>query len=227
MTLLLQSRAPESSPCDLALRNYDAACLAIRAAADVDEVKDILDRATAIRAYARQTKNADLQNLASKIRIRAQFRLGQLLKASLLNDGNDKNNRASSEAARLPKLEKMGITQKESCRCQRLASVSEERVEKAMASIAARNEEVTTAAVSRAVLPKTVKKVCGITEKNVEDTRCLSMAMLRLRFCREKVELLVASNDARAKKVLCTYRQALLDFSSFIQETLATIPLDT
>jgi hypothetical protein len=45
--------APESEQDPPALIHYDLACLALALAVWVDEVKDILDTAVAMRAYAR------------------------------------------------------------------------------------------------------------------------------------------------------------------------------
>ena len=63
------------------LTRYDAACRALAAAKTTDEVKGIRDTAEAMRAYARQAKNKQLEVDAAEIRIRAERRLGELIKA--------------------------------------------------------------------------------------------------------------------------------------------------
>ena len=63
----------------VSLLRYDAACHALSLAKSVDEAKDIRDKAEAIRAYARQAKNKELEIDAVEIRIRAERRLGELL----------------------------------------------------------------------------------------------------------------------------------------------------
>lgn len=60
---------------------YEAACVALAEAVTTDEVVEIRSRAEAIRAYARQAKNKDLEIQAAEIRIRALRRLGQLVNA--------------------------------------------------------------------------------------------------------------------------------------------------
>jgi N6-adenosine-specific RNA methylase IME4 len=60
---------------------YDAACLALGEAVRVDEVKNILDVAVAMRAYAKQAKNREAEADAVAIRMRATRRLDQLIKA--------------------------------------------------------------------------------------------------------------------------------------------------
>lgn len=61
------------------LLKYEEACRAIAEAKTVDEAKDWKDKAAAIRAYARQIKNQQLEIDAAEIRVRAERRLGELL----------------------------------------------------------------------------------------------------------------------------------------------------
>lgn len=61
------------------LVRYDAMCRAITEAYQVDEVKDIRDRAIALEEYARQAKNEEMVRQCAEIRLRAERRAGQLL----------------------------------------------------------------------------------------------------------------------------------------------------
>jgi hypothetical protein len=63
----------------VALVRYDAACKALAEANAVDEVKQIRDVAEAMRAYARQAQNKQLEADAWEIRIRAERRIGELI----------------------------------------------------------------------------------------------------------------------------------------------------
>src|SRR6516164_3075719 len=60
---------------------YDRVCRDIAAAARVDEVKKFIDISVAMRAYARQAKNHQVEADAVAIRLRATRRLDQLRQA--------------------------------------------------------------------------------------------------------------------------------------------------
>ena len=62
----------------VALVHYDAACKAIAAARNVDDVKDIRDVSIAMRAYARQAGDKTMEANAIEIRMRATRRMDQM-----------------------------------------------------------------------------------------------------------------------------------------------------
>jgi hypothetical protein len=63
----------------LKLLLYDKACAALAECKRVDEAKRIHDMAEAMRAYARQAKNRDMEVDAAEIRMRAEIRVGELI----------------------------------------------------------------------------------------------------------------------------------------------------
>lgn len=63
------------------LHFFDSARTALAEATTVDEVKDIRDRAEALRQYARQSRQTlGMQNQCAEIRIRAERRAGEMLR---------------------------------------------------------------------------------------------------------------------------------------------------
>ena len=61
------------------LAKYDEARRALAEAHAIDEVKDVVDKAAAMQHYARQAKDDELIAHASRIRRRAERRLGELM----------------------------------------------------------------------------------------------------------------------------------------------------
>ena len=63
----------------LGLQKYDAMLTAIAACQEVDEIKDIHDKAKALQHYAAEAKNYESELRAMDIRIRASRRAWELL----------------------------------------------------------------------------------------------------------------------------------------------------
>jgi len=80
-----------------ALVRYEAACQAVAAACSIDEAKDIRNKADALRAYARQAKNRQLELNAAEIRMRAERRVGQLVAEQRVTVGLNPGTRPSRE----------------------------------------------------------------------------------------------------------------------------------
>ena len=118
-----------------ALVKYEAARHALAAARVADEAKDIRDKAEAMRVYARQAKDRQLEVDAAEIRIRAERRLGELIKAQKETVGLATGARGIGPIAVLeqyrnqPTLSEAGISKNLSSRAQKLAAVPEDKFE--------------------------------------------------------------------------------------------------
>ena len=121
-----------------ALAHYDAARRAIAEARTVDDVKDILDRNEAKRAYAHQIKDKTMENDAKEIRWRATRRLGEMIGADKAADRLNKGARGqlkgrdASGGAQIeppedgaPTLADAGIDKKLSALAQKYAGMDE------------------------------------------------------------------------------------------------------
>jgi hypothetical protein len=144
-----------------ALIRYDAARKAIAAAHRVDEVKAIRDRAEAVRTYAQQARDLQLQNMACEIRLRAERRAGQLLLDMEKNPGtrgegrprkDGTKRRSSRPTANRPTLEEIGISKDQSAKWQKIALlVNDATFEKALVQAREKTGELSTAALLREI----------------------------------------------------------------------------
>jgi N6-adenosine-specific RNA methylase IME4 len=118
---------------------YEALCRALAQARLIDEVKDIANKAIALKLYARQAKNKDLEVDAAEIRLRAERRLGEMLIEHKQTIGLDPGTRgqlagpgviggsAGEPPIERPNLANLGVSKKLSSHCQKLAAVPRER----------------------------------------------------------------------------------------------------
>lgn len=131
------------------LVKWDNARQAISEAKNIDEVKNIIDKAEALRVYARQIgESLGVQNDVAEIKLRAQRRAGEMLKEMELkkNAGRPTNN--SSQAARdfdgkSEKLSDIGISWSDSSRWQNIASLPEEKFEEIVTETKEEGKELT------------------------------------------------------------------------------------
>jgi hypothetical protein len=135
------------------LVNYDAARSSLQKAHRVDEVKAIRDKAEAIRVYARQANDTEMQNWAVEIKLGAERRAGELIRQQ-----QDSGALASKEKGRPQKcrdvttLKSVGISRDQSAKWQKLAAVPESKFEQIVAEAKEKTGELTSAAVLREVV---------------------------------------------------------------------------
>jgi hypothetical protein len=130
----------------VALKRYDAACRAIALAKSTDEVKTIRNAAIAMKAYARQAKNRQLEKDAIAVRMQAERRVGELIKAQResvgLNHGargnaggrGNRNVRVKNEPTQ-PTLADAGIDKNLADRARKLAKMPAPKFEALVESV--------------------------------------------------------------------------------------------
>ena len=134
---------------------YERMCSAIAECVRVDEAKDIRDKALALEAYYRQARNLDAEREAANVRLRAERRVGELLKELARTEPENRNpaGRAGmettstdgtkfqsiSEMARCKgpspsaaALSEQGMSRQQASRYQALANIPEPVFEKAL-----------------------------------------------------------------------------------------------
>lgn len=129
---------PESS----ALPAYERMCSAIAECVRVDEAKDIRDKAIALEAYYRQARNLDAEREAANVRLRAERRVGELLKELARADGqaNLKQGPVSPEATSgapspyASALQDHGISRQTAHKFQALANIPKADFERALSA---------------------------------------------------------------------------------------------
>lgn len=128
-----------------------AARRAIAEARDVDEVKDIRDKAEAVRQYAKQAGlGLEMINDAAEIKLRAERRAGEMLAVMEKNDGGRPTKTGNSVLPVLePTLEEMGVSKMESSRWQRMAELPEADFERHVSETRDAGKELSTASVLR------------------------------------------------------------------------------
>lgn len=118
-----------------ALARYDAMCRAIEAAHEVDEVKDIRDKAVALEHYARQAQNTDAERRACEIRLRAERKAGQLL-AKMPKQHGARGVGKRVESTDATPLSQLGISRDQSSQWQRLGAMPQGEFEVAIGAAA-------------------------------------------------------------------------------------------
>ena len=113
------------------LVHFDKAKQELAIATDIDEVKEIRDKAEALRQYVKQQgATLEMQNQCAEIKIRAERRAGELLGEQEKNPGVRMRGPNIVLGPETPTLADLGITYMQSHRWQAEASVPEERFER-------------------------------------------------------------------------------------------------
>jgi hypothetical protein len=150
MTMDKESTAPpHPAAADAAITKYDSAKKALAEARSIDEVKDIRDKAVALRSYAMQARDRELIDHATEIRLRAERRAGELLKQMEKNQGGVAGKTGSKGRPVLDSratLADLKINKSQSSRWQKLADMSKDKFEE----VVTRGQQKASAAIDRA-----------------------------------------------------------------------------
>ena len=126
---------------DYALIRYDAIVLAIAECHQVDEVKDLRDKAMALEMYYKQARNTEAERKAADICLRAERRAGELLSdlaRATPQTAVKSSATVAGDTAYREALEKSNIHPRTATRYQQLANIPAEDFEKALADPASK-----------------------------------------------------------------------------------------
>jgi hypothetical protein len=136
-------------PRELALLSESLRLLA--EATTIDEIKNIRDKAEALRAYAKQhSEGLEIQNAAAEVRIRAERRGGELIKEMIEAGILCGQGRPKKKGHDVPFfLSDLGVELHESKRWQRIHSLEEKKFEDFIRSTKELGKELTSASLLR------------------------------------------------------------------------------
>lgn len=170
----------------------------VEKARDVPELKELADKAAAVAVYAKRAgESLELVNEAQEIRIRAERRAGDLLKAMEKNKGTRLGGNKSLPPDSKAKLSDVGVTKSQSSRWQAQASVPEKEFEKWAGETRAKGQELSANALRKVAKERTRKE--RITE-------------IKARSRKEPAEGLLSSLEDGAKQFRCVYLDPPWDY---------------
>lgn len=135
-------------PVDIALPNYDRMCQAIAECHRVDEVKNMRDKAEALRAYAKQAGNREAEVQFSEVKVRAERKCGELLQVTAVSGERKVRGDATLQRER-SSLKDLGVTEIQSHRFQQVANVPAAKVEAAFETARQTQVPVTSASIRK------------------------------------------------------------------------------
>jgi len=129
------------------LVHFNRARRELELATTVDEVKQIRDKAEAMRTYARQAKySLEMQNMCAEIKIRAERKLGEMLRDSRISEsgtGNLLRGRIVRPRDNTPSLAELGISKSQSSRLQMISDIAPEAFEERIEQVKSSGKELT------------------------------------------------------------------------------------
>jgi N6-adenosine-specific RNA methylase IME4 len=143
-TLKFRPPTPVNKP---PLVHFENARRELELARTVDEVKQIRDKAAAMRLYCKQARHSlEMQNQCAEIKLRAERRAGEMLTETEKNRGGQSEHESylsHESTGRIPKLSELGITRNQSSRWQKISEIPEESFEDFIETAKSKEKELT------------------------------------------------------------------------------------
>jgi hypothetical protein len=139
------TRDPKELP---GLTHFNRARRELELASSLDEVKQLRDKAEAMRTYARQAQfSLEMQNMCAEIKLRAERKLGEMLReanTAARSEANLLRGRTMQPRDDTPSLTDLGISKSQSSRCQQIASMTEGDFEDRVRTVKESGRELST-----------------------------------------------------------------------------------
>jgi 16S rRNA G966 N2-methylase RsmD len=152
------SNLAEATPINSQLAHYDAARYALQQCSSVDEVKNIRDKTEALRLYAKQRNDIDMELWCAEIKIRASRKIGEITKELEKSKGGrpvdkDKKTRSNggTSSTKTQALTDSGLSKTTVSRCEKLADMDEAAIEAALVKARADTKPITYDGLIKAV----------------------------------------------------------------------------
>jgi cell division protein FtsB len=110
-----------------ALIKYDQARQALAACRNVDDIKDVRDKSEAMRLYAKQANDTELEQWAAEIKLRAQRAIGEL--SAALEKQTNQSALPSGGKSKSETLADAGISTSAANRYEKLAAIADSAIE--------------------------------------------------------------------------------------------------
>lgn len=139
------------------LISFDHARKSLQVCASVDEAKDILDQAEAMRVYAHQVENNEMEQWLSEIKLRARRRIGEISKgletitAEESGAAGGKGLPTTGKSLKKDILKAAGLSTSVANRCEKIALIPQDEFEAALQDAKDNDKPVTYADVEKVV----------------------------------------------------------------------------
>jgi len=156
------------------MTHFENARRELEMARTVDEVKQIRDRAEAMRLYCKQARvSLEMQNSCAEIKLRAERRAGEMLSETTKNPGGQAEHGSYSShdgRGRIPALSDLGITPNQSSRWRKISEIPEDSFEEFIETTKSKETELTSAGALLLAREIQRQRVIADLEKNIQET---------------------------------------------------------
>ena len=136
------------------LVKYEEARAALKLCASVDEAKSILDKVDALRAYAKQQDEPEMEIWLAEMKLRARRRIGEI-SAGLETSKGERTDigplPSAGKRSKTETLKQAGITTSVANRCEKVAAIPGEKFEAVIAKARDEHKPITYAEVEKSV----------------------------------------------------------------------------